>query len=124
MSVRNSGADLQSVLLDGRDELHSRRLAATAHGSPRPGQMARSALPAAARSELGALFAPPQRRPRGQGGFLVLMGQLPPEPVDYTPAEPSLVVEVGSGPVLGAGPVAVSHEFRRTRLDPCVRHQR
>lgn len=51
------------------------------------------ALPA--RRELGAVLAPPRgahpwpdRIPSSR------FGQLPPEPVDYTPAEPSIVVEV------------------------------
>ena len=40
-------------------------------------------------------------------------GQLPPEPVDYTPTEPLLVVEIDTDVCFEPGPMV----FRRLRLD-------
>jgi ATP-dependent DNA ligase len=48
-----------------------------------------------ARRELGALLVPPQRvHPWPERISSSRFGQLPPQPVDYTPTEPLLVVEV------------------------------
>jgi ATP-dependent DNA ligase len=46
------------------------------------------------RRELGGLLLPPQRGAPLAGAHLLEFGQLPPQPIDYTPTEPLLVVEV------------------------------
>jgi len=40
------------------------------------------------------LLLPPQRGAPLAGAHLLEFGQLPPQPIDYTPTEPLLVVEV------------------------------
>ncbi len=74
------------------------------------------ALPA--RRELGAVLAPPRgahpwpdRIPSSR------FGQLPPEPVDYTPAEPSIVVEVDADICFEHGRWRHATQYRRVRPD-------
>jgi hypothetical protein len=59
--------------------------------------------------------------PRGANGAVSRpssrFGQLPPEPVDYTPTEPLLVVEVDTGVCLERGRWRRPTVFRRLRLD-------
>jgi ATP-dependent DNA ligase len=75
-------------------------------------------LPDAARRELAELLVPPRSRhpwpPRISSSHF---GQLPPEPVDYTPAEPRIVVEVDADVCWEQGRWRHPTAYRRIRLD-------
>ena len=51
-------------------------------------------------------------------------GQLPPEPVDYTPTEPLLVVEVDTDVCFEPGPMAASDGVSATSAQPAGRRGR
>jgi hypothetical protein len=75
-------------------------------------------LPQTARRELGALLVPPRaRHPWPARISSSRFGQLPPEPVDYTPAEPRLVVEVDADICWEQGRWRHPTTFRRLRVD-------
>src|SRR6476619_4461723 len=71
-----------------------------------------------ARGELGALLAAPRRaHPWPERIPSLRFGQLPPEPVDYTPTEPLLVVEVDADVCFEQGRWRHPTGFRRVRGD-------
>lgn len=75
-------------------------------------------LPHAARRQLGALLAPPQGwHPWPAQISSSRFGQLPPEPVVYTRAEPQLVVEVDADICWEQGRWRHPTVFRRLRVD-------
>jgi ATP-dependent DNA ligase len=78
-------------------------------------------LPPAARRELGALLTAPRgRHPWPAQISSSRFGQLPPEPVDYTPTEPLLVVEVDADVCWEQGRWRHPTTFRRLRVDLLV----
>jgi hypothetical protein len=64
------------------------------------------------------LLAPPRgAHPWPERNSSTRFGQLPPEPIDYTPAEPLVVVEVNADTAFEEGRWRHATLFRRLRLD-------
>lgn len=100
--------DAPEVLLLGRRGLDGRLRVAGRTGP----------LPPAARAELGARLTPPRRgHPWPERLPSSRFGQLPPEPVPYTRAEPRVVVEVDADVCWEEGRWRHATKFRRVRLD-------
>jgi hypothetical protein len=75
-------------------------------------------LPASVRRELGALLTPPRgRHPWPERIPSSRFGQLPPQPVEYTPVEPALVVEVDADMCWEQDRWRHGTTYRRPRLD-------
>ena len=100
--------DAPEALLLGRPDEHGRLRVA--------GRTTPSTLPA--RRELGALLVPAQRaHPWPERISSRRFGRLPPEPVDYTPTESVLVVEVDTDTCLEQERWRHPTVFRRVRGD-------